>query len=623
MTEIDIHDLSVLVRDGDSPLSRAHRAGVVSVADVQLARSIARMFRCTDELFMLTTALAFAAVRGGSSLLDLATAQTRFIDAALEREELTTEEFEQARQRMAGELEWPEPAAWVARLAGLSAVGDAASAPNSVPLRVVDTAVYLERYWLNEEQIADLLHARQLLAPPAVDEERLTQSLERLFPDEADQELPRLAVERAVRSWTSVLAGGPGTGKTTTVARIISALHDQGGDALRVALAAPSGKAASRMTQAISEQAAHLAGHLPELGHGQTLHRLLGAKGVTGEYNHGPLSPLPHDVVIVDEVSMVDLHQFGVLLSAVRPDARLVLVGDPQQLKSVNAGSVLADVRASGLTIGGGSREPAVTELTRGWRNQGDIHDLAEAIRRRDADAAMGVLASSTGAVRLDPTEISRHTTWDDFPEQRELVLEQWQDVVTGAEGLGAEPDPARLTGVLAALDRHRVLCAHRDGPHGVSTWTNHTLKLLRQWRPGFGMSGEFYPGRPIILTANDRVLDLSNGDTGVVVDQGGSLRVVLGDTGQHRLLSPALLRGCESVFALTVHKGQGSQFEQVTLVLPPLGSPLLVRDLVYTAVTRAKEQVTILGNEDQLRAAIQTESRRASGLSSRWRRAD
>lgn len=612
------HDLSVLIRGSDTLLARAHTVGAIDVSDVQLARTLSQLTRCPDDLFELTTALGLAAVRAGSTVLDLEDAEERFVDVVLQREDLGAAELSARRRELLDTLQWPTASEWADHLSVLPPVGDAGSEPNSVLLRVVGHSVYLERYWLQEELVVDLLHARQVQTPPVIDEAVAAESLARLYPaDDSRQALQRLAVERALTSWTTVVAGGPGTGKTRTVARVLAAVAAQfealSLPAPRVALAAPSGKAASRLRESVAEQATELAGQLPPLGAGQTLHSLLGARGLTGEYRAGPLDQLPHDVVVVDEVSMVDLHQFGILLSAVRPTARLLLVGDPQQLKSVSAGTVLADVVRSGLTVGGGSGEPAITELTVGWRNEADIQPLAEAIRARDVEAALAVLDSSQGSVRLVELELNHSTSWDSLPDRRELVSDQWNRVVEAAQ-------EGRVADALAGLDRHRVLCGHREGPWGVSTWTAHTLELLRRTHPGFGMAGEYYPGRPVILTTNDRALGLSNGDTGVVVATAEGNRVALNDGQAPRTLSPALLRGVDSVFAMTVHKGQGSQFDQVTVILPPLGSPLLTRDLVYTAITRAISQVTIVGTREQLRAAIGTESPRASGLASRWR---
>lgn len=613
---LDAHHVSVLVRDQDTALARAHRHGLVTAGDVQLASTVARMFASADELVKLTAALCFASGRSGSTCLDLDTASERFVDDVLQSRDLTGSAFQQARLDLLAELDWPTPSQWRDELARQPLVGDLNSEPNTVPLRLVDSLVYLERHWAAEDLVADLLHQREQLAPPHVDQQLLARSLQRHPQGTREDPLQRRAIESAVGSWTTVLAGGPGTGKTTTVARVLAAVQEQSATTVRAALAAPSGKASSRLHQSVTSQAEALraAGSLmPAYGSGQTLHRLLGARGMTGEFRHGPTNPLPYDLVVVDEVSMVDLQIFATLLSAVGPDTRLLLVGDPQQLKSVSAGSVLADITASGISLGGGRSESAVTVLQTGYRNKGAIHQLAQAIRDRDADAALATLSGPQPEVELIEVELSRATSWHDFPELAASIERQWLDLATAAE-----QGDAGLA--LRLLDQHRVLCGHRDGLFGVSAWTHHTIDLIRTRRPGFGLGAPSYPGRPLLLTTNDSALNLSNGDTGVVIRQGDRLQVAIGDEHEHRLMSPALLRGVDDVFAMTVHKAQGSQFQHTTVVLPPRGSPLLTRDLVYTAVTRARERATIIGTADQLRDAIGTETRRASGLASRWR---
>ncbi|MGA4507234.1 exodeoxyribonuclease V subunit alpha [Propionibacteriaceae bacterium G1746] len=611
------HELSVLTRGKESPLARAHAVGMVTSAEVQLATILTRLHGCADELVQLTAALCFAIGRAGSTCLDLTTAAEQFIDQVLESQDLTADELAAERQALQSAIDWPDPVAWREHLVQQRMLGDEGAEPNSVPMRLVDSLVYLERYWSAEEQVAGLLHERELLSPPAVNEHLLDASLARLPEGTIDDSRQRNGVETAVRSWTSVLAGGPGTGKTSTVVRVLAAVQEQAGATVRVALAAPSGKAASRLYQSVAGQAPQLeaAGALmPAFGAGMTLHRLLGARGRTGEFRHGPTDQLPYDLVVVDEVSMVDLQLFATLLSAVGPSTRLLLVGDPQQLKSISAGSVLADITSSGLTVGGGDPASAVTELVGSYRSEGAIQHLAAAIRAKDADAALDVLAGDSGEVELIDLEITRATTWQDLPQLSSVVAQQWTSLVRAAEAGDA-------TEALRLLDEHRVLCAHRDGLFGVSSWTHHTLDLVRQLRPGFGVGAEFWVGRPLLLTENDATLGLSNGDTGVVVWHDDRLQVALGDEATLRLLSPNLLRGVENLFAMTVHKAQGSQFGHTTVVLPPLGSPLLTHELIYTAVTRAKRRVSIIGSADQLRTAIATESRRASGLASRWRR--
>lgn len=609
----DPHTLSVLTRGTDSPLARAHAQGVVTASDVQLASTVARLYDCRDDLVTLTIALALASVRAGSTCLDLETALDRFVDEALQTRDLGPDEFIAARADLVDALGWPTPGAWARELEGVGIVGNEGSEPNTTPLRLVGSLVYLERYWMAEEVIADVLARRQAATPPVVDEARLGQSLSALFTDDPKEELQRRAVAAAVRSWTSVIAGGPGTGKTRTVARVLAALQAQSARPLRIALAAPSGKAAGRLTDAVADARSAITLAMPATPPGTTLHSLLGALGRSGEFKRGWLAPLTQDVVVVDEVSMVDLQMFARLLSAVSPTTRLVLVGDPQQLKSVNAGSVLADLATSGLSPGGSTTESPVTELVAGWRSQSEIHDLAQAIRRTDVDEALALLTRASDQVELLDVELTRSSSWLDLGELGATVDDQWRRLVEAAE----QGDAAAA---LRQLDRHRVLCGHREGRHGVSAWTAHTLALIRRHRPGFGLGVEFHAGRPILLTGNDPALGLSNGDTGVIVTQAGSPRVALGTSERHRVLGPALLRSMESMYAMTVHKAQGSEFEHVTVVLPPVGSPLLTKDLIYTAITRARERVSIVGTPEQVAAAISNESRRASGLASHWR---
>ena len=618
---LDQHsDLSVLVRDSDTPLARAHREGLVNASDVQLSRLVQVTHADSDPLVALTLGLAFAAARLGSTCLDLAAAPRELADAALQDSDLTAEEFQVAGEELLARVQLPVLDDWLAALAGSALVGDAGSAPNAHPARLVDGLVYLERYWGFEELVAQVLAERQAEAAPTVDPGVLATGLVTHRGKNSEDADQTRAITRAVSSWTTVLAGGPGTGKTSTVARMVAGIADQFDRSIRVALAAPSGKAASRLAQAVHEDPPDTA-HPIDWSPGLTLHRLLGAKGLTGEFRHGPGNLLPYDVVVVDEVSMVGLAMFATLLSAVRHDCHLVLVGDPHQLQAVSAGTVLADVVESGLTVGGGSVESAVTTLTTVHRHEGAIEQLAAAIRALDADAALDLLRDrghdSGSRAQLLDVELTRDVDCSSLdPELETLVRDQWRDLVAAAEAGDA-------TGALTALDRHRTLCGHRRGLFGVSNWTQQTLAMIRADQPRFGRGVEYHPGRPVMIRSNDDVLNISNGDTGVVISAGATVHVSIGSAANHREFSPGMLREVEDVYAMTVHKSQGSQFQHVTLVLPPLGSPLLTRDLLYTAITRATTSVRVVGTVEQVRTAMATETRRVSGLASRWRRHD
>ncbi len=380
----------------------------------------------------------------------------------------------------------------------------------------------------------------------------------------------------------TVLAGGPGTGKTTTVARLLALLHDQPGPAPRVALAAPTGKAAARLQEAVAaELPAQLRARVPEAA---TLHRLLGWRPGNRRFRYDRTQRLPFDVVVVDETSMVSLTMMARLLEAVRPHARLVLVGDPDQLASVEAGAVLGDLARAGgrpepaldaalqaLELPGGVVNGVVT-LEHVWRFGGTIAQLAMAVQAGDADTAVALLRSGQPDL-----------AFADGPDAGLAAARG--DVVSAGRELTEAALAGDTEGALAALERHRVLCAHRRGPFGVTRWSAEIERWLRGALPA-APAGPWYPGRPVLVTANDYDIGLFNGDTGVVVARPEGLRVAFARGGVPTLHPPSRLSEVTTVHAMTVHRGQGSQFHRVTVVLPPAESPLLTRELLYTAVT-------------------------------------
>lgn len=571
----------------DGLLATFAEAGVLGLADVNTAVRLARLAGEEDDTVRLALALAVRALRNGSVCLELATAHE--LPALDETGEPV-------------DLPWPEPTAWLAAVAASPLVGVGADAA-ARPLRLNGTALYLERYWRQERFVAADLRRRRA-GRPRVDAERLASALDLLFdgaglaPGEPD--LQRAAAEAAAAHWVSVVAGGPGTGKTTTVARLLAVL-DRLEPGLRVALAAPTGKAAARLEEAVRASLASVRAQvplgLPDLT-ASTIHRLLGWRS-GGRFVHDADNPLPHDVVVIDETSMISLTLMARLLSAVRPDARLILVGDPYQLASVEAGAVMADVTdATGLA--------EVTELTHAWRfgAGGQIDELARAIRGGDAARATSV-ATSGGAVSLSPA------TGHDTAQLRALQ----RRVVTAGTRLFAAAARGDVPAALAALDEHRLLCGHVSGLYGATRWARLVESWLRQELPGFGREGEWYVGRPLLVTANTPDLGLFNGDTGVVVATPDGVRAAFARGGDPVVLSPAQLDDVDTMFAMTVHKAQGSQFEQVSVVLPPAESPLLTRELLYTAVTRASDRVDLLGTPEQVALAIERPARRASGL--------
>lgn len=435
-----------------------------------------------------------------------------------------------------------------------------------------------------------------------------------------------------------MVAGGPGTGKTHTIARIIGLLdaHRKANPklpALRIALAAPTGKAAARLQEAVREQAEELG--LPDLT-AATLHRLLGwQRGRTTRFKYHEFNRLPYDVIVVDETSMVSLTMMSRLFAALRPDTRLVLVGDPDQLASVDAGAVLADLVAGPVAgtpnpmldeiLGADSPESAAPEhnpaalttlertrlrggivrLTRGRRFGGRIADLAVAVRAGDADTALELLRAGGDELSLSAP--------DEMAGVRADVVRAAREVTTAA----LDGDAA---GALTALESHRLLCAHRQGPFGVERWD----RMAAEWAAAGGAGPEshsapWYPGQPLLVTANDHEARIYNGDTGVVVRMpDGSLRAALQRGSEPYLVHPTQFPAVVTVFAMTIHRSQGSQYDTVSVVLPEPESTLLTRELLYTAITRARRHVRVIGTDESIRAGIARRVLRASGLSRR-----
>jgi exodeoxyribonuclease V alpha subunit len=557
---------------------------LLSAADIHVALRIGVLLDENDEQVLLATALAVRAVRTGSVCLDLAT----IADLPLEHE---------------GPLAWPEPTAWVERVARSPLVREQM-------VRLVGTRLYLDRYWREEGQVCDDLVTRIRRTPPDVDESALDAGVLRVFPHDGYEE-QRDAARAAASRWTTVLTGGPGTGKTTTVAGVLALVAEQhelaNGRSPRIALAAPTGKAAARLQEAVQEATGKLTDptdqqRLADL-RASTLHRLLGWRPDSRvRFRHDRTNRLPYDVVVVDETSMVSLTMMARLLEAVRPDARLVLVGDPDQLASVEAGAVLADLVA-GFE---GSPESPVAALLTTHRFGEHIGALAQALRDGDADAVMAALHAGSDEVELiDPGDDAAMTSF------RTRVVDVAMDLRRAAEAGDAG-------GALEALSRHRLLCGHREGPFGVGGWNRLVERLVAE-RTGTTHYEEWYAGRPILVTANDYDQLLNNGDMGATLRrEDGRLRVVVQVGETVREFATTRLSGVETVHAMTVHKSQGSQAHTVSVVLPGEESRLLTRELFYTAVTRAQEQVRVVGTEAAIRAAVGREVQRASGLGER-----
>ena len=571
-------------------LATFNRAGILGVADVHVARRFGEILDEPDEQVQLALALTVAATRAGSVCLDLTQAVTVF-----------QPEGETGADSLVEQVAWQQPSDWVKQVAKSAFVTEGV-------LRLEGTTVYLDRYWREESQVSDDL-VRRLSAPaPSVDLTQLEAGLERVLPGETFAE-QRDAVRLAAGQLTTVLIGGPGTGKTTTVAGLLALLSEQietqTGVRPQIALCAPTGKASARLQEAIDEATANFQDpedreRVAKLN-AQTMHRLLGPRGKSNRFRHDRTNRLPHDVIVVDEASMMPLTMMARLMEAIRDDTRLVFVGDADQLSSVEAGAVLADLVA-GLR---GVHPNPVASLRTTHRYGAQIGALAQALRVSDADQVIEILSAEQQQVQ-----------WIK-PDDSVALAALKHDLSTTALEMRVAAERGEVAEALALLGKQRLLCAHREGAHGVGGW-NRLIERLVSERSGVATYDEWYAGRPVLLTKNDSVLKLRNGDMGITYRRDdGSLRVAL-DEMDRREFAPTRLVGAETTYAMTVHKSQGSQADVVTVIMPPPESRLLTRELFYTAITRAKEQVRIVGDEASIRAAVGREVRRATGLAAR-----
>lgn len=572
---IDVVDTSDWRRSATATgvLRTFNEAGVIDSSDVVVAQRLTALAKDTDERVALAVAFVVRAVRAGSVCVALADVEQHTAIA---------------------DLPWPPAGEWLAAVAASPLTVD------PTVLHLDDGLLYLDRYWIEECRVAE-----DVLALAGARRSGSVPDINRLFPDSFAEQ--RGAAQLALSRALTVLTGGPGTGKTTTVARLLALLAEQaeldGKPRLRIALAAPTGKAAARLLEAVQLEVDALANadreRLPALA-ATTLHRLLGSRPDTSSrFRHNRENRLPHDVIVVDETSMVSLTMMARLLEAVRPDSRLLLVGDPDQLASVEAGAVLADL-VEGLTA---VVDSPVATLVTPHRFGESIGALADAIRDGDADAAVRVLAAG-----------GEHIEWVDVHQPAEVLRKV---LVPHALRLREAAVLGDADAALKTLEQHRLLCAHRRGPYGVAYWNRQVERWLSE-QTDMPLWADWYVGRPVLVTANDYGLGLYNGDTGVAVLRDGGLRAAMATSAGPVQFATGRLADVETMHAMTIHKSQGSQAVEITVLLPPTDSRLLTRELLYTAVTRAREKVRLVGSAEQLRAAVTRRAIRATGLSRR-----
>ncbi|MHA0961497.1 exodeoxyribonuclease V subunit alpha [Enterobacter cancerogenus] len=521
---------------------------------------------------------------------------------------------------------------WQSTLTNSPAVG---CGDRHTPMILISDRLYLNRMWRNELTVAQFFSETN--APLPCDEGQLRETLDTLFRSSDAVDWQKVAAAVALTRRISVISGGPGTGKTTTVAKLLAALIQLAGEQkCRIRLAAPTGKAAARLTESLGGALKKLPLTDDQLAlfpsEASTLHRLLGAQPGSQRLRYHAGNPLHLDVLVVDEASMIDLTMMSRLIDALPSHARVIFLGDRDQLASVEAGAVLGDICTYASL---GYTEARAKELSRltGCPLNGEPSAQAGALRdslcllqksyRFGSESGIGQLAAAVNNGDRHTTRGVFDGTFTDIEKKSLQTGEEYQAMLNDAllgyqhflRGVQQKSTPEEA---IAAFGEYQLLCALREGPFGVAGLNERLEQLMAQKRKiNRSPYSRWYEGRPVMISRNDSALGLFNGDIGIALDRGQGLRVWFQmPDGSVKSVQPSRLPEHETAWAMTVHKSQGSEFNHAALILPTQLSPVITRELIYTAITRARQRLSLYTDDRILVQAIATRTERRSGLS-------
>ncbi len=594
--------------------------GIFQELDIHFAKLMLRLSDKASPGLFLASALVSRATSQGNVCLDL---------------EALKCELPYRQDPLPDDLETPALKEWICELKSSPVVGR----PGEYKPLILDSCsrLYLYRYWEYEDLLSKDLRARSERRVQGIDASLLKNGLLRLFEGEAEDgsQLQMVAAFISLMKGLCVISGGPGTGKSTLISKILALILEQDREA-RISLAAPTGKAAARLQEAVNffKQKIPFSEEIKRAipTEASTIHRLLGTIPGSPYFRHNQANPLSSSVVVIDEASMVDLALLSKLVQAIPTDARIILLGDKDQLASVEAGAVLGDICGTGGSNGFSENfstsfleitgikirdfssakgmpkiRDCLVQLTKSYRfpEKSGIYEVSRTVNEGRGEAALDILKDAA----------FKDISWKSLPEPSNLKRAIKDSVLSGfAPFLETASDPSE---VFSLFERFRILCALRKGAFGVDNLNRLVEDILRDEKL-IDNSRRWYRGRPILVTRNDYNLGLFNGDIGIVLEDPSEdceLRAFFKTTEGLRRLPPVNLPQHETVFAMTVHKSQGSEFDTTMLVLPDYDSPLVTRELIYTGITRTRKRAQVWAKSNLFTAAAKRRIERASGL--------